>query len=79
MADDDSNYRETEQSVRGLKTYEQADSIRELTERALKRDRQDEDHLLRIDERADGKPETYLSCAFGDADQHNIHNANTSY
>lgn len=54
MADDDSNYRETEQSVRGLKTYEQADSIRELTERTLKRNRQDEDHLLRIDERSDG-------------------------
>lgn len=51
---DDSNYRETEQSVRGLRTYEQANSIRELTERQLKRNRQDEDYCLRIDERADG-------------------------
>jgi hypothetical protein len=52
--EDDGNYRETDKSVRGLRTFAQADSIRELTERALRQNRQDEDHLLRIDERADG-------------------------
>lgn len=50
----DSNYRETDQSVRGLRTQAQADSIRELTERSLKKTRQDEDHLLRVEQRADG-------------------------
>jgi hypothetical protein len=52
--DGDSNYRETDQSVRGLRTYEQAESLRELTERALTKRKQDADYCLRIDERSDG-------------------------
>lgn len=52
--EDESNYRETNQSVRGLLTYAQADSLRELTERGLKQRKQDEDYCLRIDERPDG-------------------------
>jgi hypothetical protein len=54
MTEEDlSNYRETDQSVRGL-TLEAAESIRELTERALKKNGQDADHRLMIDTRADG-------------------------
>lgn len=52
--EDQSNYRETDESVRGLPTYEQAVSIRELTERGLTERKQGEDYYLRIDERADG-------------------------
>ena len=52
--EDNSNYRETDQSVRGLRTFQQAESIRELTERGLKKRRQDEDYCLRITQRTDG-------------------------
>ena len=51
---DESNYRETDQSVRGLQTRAQAESLRELTERGLRERRQDEDYCLRISERPDG-------------------------
>jgi len=46
-----SNYAETEQSVRDLPTLEAAKSLLDLMERDLK---QDEDRILRISERADG-------------------------
>ena len=52
--ENDSDFRETDQSVRGLKTLAQAESIRELTERALDQNKQGVDHRLRIDQRADG-------------------------
>lgn len=52
--EDTSNYRETEQSVRGLPSIEQAESLRELTERALKRNGQDADYILHIGIRGDG-------------------------
>lgn len=54
MEKDDSNYRETDQSVRGLRSYEQADSLRELTERSLANHKQGEDHRVSVEERADG-------------------------
>lgn len=54
MEEDDSNYRETDQSVHGLRSYAQADSIKELTERGLRQRRQDADYLLRIVEQPDG-------------------------
>lgn len=49
---DESNYAETEQSVRSLPTYAVAKSLLELTERGLKR--HGGDHILRIEEREDG-------------------------
>lgn len=54
MSENDSNFRETEQSVYGLGTRAQAESIRELTERSLKLERKDADHSLRVEERTDG-------------------------
>ncbi len=52
--EDQSNYRETDQSVRGLRTYQQADSIRELTQRGLDARKQGDNFSMRIDERPDG-------------------------
>lgn len=51
---DSSNYRETNQSVRGLATVDQAESLRELTERGLRRARVADDYILRVDPRPDG-------------------------
>jgi hypothetical protein len=51
---DESNYRETDKSVRGLHSRAQAESIKALTERSLAHVHQDADHLLRVEERADG-------------------------
>ncbi len=51
---DESNYRETQDSVRGLRTRAQAESLRGLTERDLKNTGKDEDHILRVEERSDG-------------------------
>lgn len=48
-----SNYAETEQSVRNLPTLAAAQSIRDLTERGLTRG-EHEDYILRISERPDG-------------------------
>jgi hypothetical protein len=50
--EDLSNYQVTSQSVRGLRTLDQAESLRELTERALRRS--GDDYLLRVDPRPDG-------------------------
>lgn len=52
--EDQSNYRETEQSVHGLQTYQQANSIRELTQREIDSRKQGEDFSIRIEERPDG-------------------------
>lgn len=48
-----SNYAETDQSVRGLPTFAAAQSLCELTERGLKRS-EGEDYILRVCERPDG-------------------------
>jgi len=49
-----SGYRETEQSVRGLRTFAQAKSISELTQRSLKATKISDDYVVRIEERPDG-------------------------
>lgn len=54
MTEDQSNYRETDQSVYGLKTIEQAESIRELTQRGIDERKQTEDYCVRVDTRPDG-------------------------
>lgn len=51
---EESNYRETDKSVRGLRTRAQAESIKALTERSLANAHQDADHVLRVEERTDG-------------------------
>jgi hypothetical protein len=55
MTEEDlSNYCEASQTVRGLHTRPQAEALRELTLRGLKKLRQEEDHILRVEERQDG-------------------------
>jgi len=46
-----SNYAETEESIRGLPDFVTAKSLSDLMERDVK---QDEDRILRINEREDG-------------------------
>jgi len=49
---DESNYREvTEQCVTGLPTRAAAESLRDLTQRGLKQRNQDDDYIIRINER----------------------------
>lgn len=51
----DSNFRESDKSVYGLETREQADALYELTLHGLKVLRVEEDFLVRVEERSDGK------------------------
>lgn len=51
--EDESNYRETDHTVRGI-PKESADSLRDLTELGLQRTKQDQDYILRVEPRADG-------------------------
>lgn len=53
LVDEQSNYAETDQSVRGLLSFAAAKSLLDLTERCLKRG-QGEDYILRICEQPDG-------------------------
>lgn len=52
--EEDSNYRKTDQSVHGLTSRSAAESIKALTERGLKKQKVEEDYILRVDEQPGG-------------------------
>lgn len=52
MSEADSNYRETDDSIRGVENRASADALRDLVECNLKLRQQD--HIVRVEERQDG-------------------------
>lgn len=51
---DRGDYRETDESVRGLPSYQQAKAIHDLTLHDLEKRQVDQDHLVRLESRDDG-------------------------
>jgi hypothetical protein len=55
MSEDDSNFQETNQTVRGIRGKATAESLLALTQRSIDKMRDPEDYRVRLEEQPDGR------------------------